>query len=79
MLSVENLIEGYITSIHGSAVSEQFRDSFAGEPFEKSNFSALKYIFETIENILCSQLLSEQAYDELYDYRDALEEYLQGE
>lgn len=76
MILVENLIEGYITSIHGNAVSEQFSDSFAGEAFEKQNFSALKLIFISIEEILCSDILNEQSQDELQDYRDSLDEYL---
>jgi len=74
----EALVSGYISNRHGSAVSEQFEDTFSnGESFEEQNDSALQYIKDDIQDILDSDVLSDSAIDELEDYRTRLSTYLE--
>lgn len=74
--TVDFLVEAFIKAKHGWAVSEQFLSTFNGESFEEQNFNALRYIREEVESILKSNLLSEDAHDELQTYRDELEDYM---
>lgn len=70
------LVKGFINSHHGWAVADQFEDSFEGEPLEEQNSNALVYIKACVEGILSSGLLSEDAQEELQDYRDDLAIFL---
>ena len=74
--TVDFLVEAYIKSKHGWAVSGQFLSPFNGEAFEEQNFNALQYIREAVESVLKSKLLSDDAQDELQTYRDNLEDYM---
>ena len=71
-----DLVKAIINSNHGWAVAGQFEDTFGGEPFEEQNDNALRYIRETLEQLLSSELLADAAHDELQSYRDDLEDYL---
>jgi hypothetical protein len=74
---LQQLISGYINSKHGWTVAEQFDLTFSNaQDFEKQNHNALKYIHEAINKILNSDVLNEDAYDELCSYRDDLSNYL---
>lgn len=70
------LVKGLITSAHGWAVADQFEDTFNGEGFEKQNSNALVYIRSFIQGLLKSDLLSDDAQEELQDYVDDLEDFL---
>ena len=75
-MQTADLVRAIIYSHHGWAVADQFEDTFGGESFEEQNDNALRYIRETVEQLLRSELLSETAHDELQSYRDDLEDYL---
>lgn len=70
------LVKGLITSAHGWAVADQFEDTFNGESFEEQNGNALVYIRSFIQGLLKSDLLSDDAQEELQDYVDDLEDFL---
>ena len=71
-----DLVKAVINSEHGWAVAGQFEDTFNGEAFEEQNYNALEYIRRSVESILRSDLLSDNAQDELQEYRDELEDYM---
>lgn len=75
---LKDLISAVIDSQHGWAVSEQFEATFDGESFEVQNYNALRYIRDTVETLLQSDLLSDTAQDILQTYRDELEDYMVG-
>jgi hypothetical protein len=70
------LVKSYINSYHGWAVADQFEDTFNGEPFEDQNANALSYIKDSIEGLISSGLLAEDAQEELIEYRESLVVYL---
>lgn len=70
------LVKGLITSAHGWAVADQFENTFNGESFEEQNSNALVYIRSFIQGLLKSDLLSDDAQEELQDYVDDLEDFL---
>ena len=74
--TVDFIVEGYIQKKHGWAVAEQFLSTFNGEVFEEQNYNALMYIRESVRDVLSSDLLSENAHDELQTYSDNLEDYI---
>jgi len=76
--TVDFLVEGYIQKKHGWAVAEQFLNTYNGESFEEQNYNALMYIRESVRDILRSDILSENAHDELQTYCDDLEDYMVG-
>jgi len=72
-----DLVRAVIYDQHGWAVAGQFEDTFNGdESFKDQNHNALVYIQETITELLESDLLSEDACDELQSYADDLGIYL---
>ena len=78
MLTTVDLVTALINSEHGWAVAGQFEDTFNGERFDNQNYNALVYIRDTINELLRSNLLHEDAQDELQTYRDELEDYIMG-
>jgi len=74
--TVDFLVEAFIKARHGWAVSEQFLNTFNGEEFEKQNINALMYIEESVSSVIKSNLLNENANDELEDYLVEIREYL---
>ncbi len=74
--TVDFIVEGYIQKKHGWSVAEQCLSTFNGESFEEQNFNALMYIRESVRDVLSSDLLSENAQDELQSYADELEDYI---
>ena len=70
------LVKSLITSSHGWAVADQFEDTFNGEPFEDQNANALSYIKDSIQGLISSGLLAEEAHWELIEYREGLVVYL---
>jgi hypothetical protein len=75
MVTTVELIASYINSKHGWAVAEQFESTFNGESFDEQNFNALKYIKDTVNNVLKSDVLSLESQDELQEYQSKMEEY----
>jgi len=73
-----DLVKAVVNSEHGWAVADQFEATFNSESFEKQNYNALRYIKGVVEDILHSKILSEDAYDELYEYKENLEDYMVG-
>ena len=71
-----NLVRSFINSYHGWAVADQFEDTFNGESFEQQNGNALRYIKACVEDIISSNILSEEAQEELIEYREGLVIYL---
>ena len=75
------LVKAFINSHHGWAVADQFEDTF--EPssyvdFSKQNYNALRYIYEAVDSLIKSGLLSKNAAEELQEYRDQLGEYFEA-
>jgi uncharacterized lipoprotein YajG len=75
MITTQDLVSAYIESKHGTAVSEQFNDTFndSGE-FEKQNSNALKLIQSEVNDIVKSEV-----FDDVFDleyYSESLNEYL---
>jgi hypothetical protein len=78
-MDTSELVKSVVNSEHGWAVAEQFEKTYNNEEkFEEANFNALRYIKGVIDDILHSKLLNEDAHNELYEYRDELEEYMVG-
>ena len=75
-MNIETVINGIIESKHGWAVAEQFIDTWNGEDFEKQNYNALTYIKDTINDLLNSDIFSEEVESELVDYLFKLKDYL---
>ena len=72
-----DLVSAVINAQHGWAVRDQFQDTFTkDQPFENQNSNALLYIQRTVRDILDSELLSEDAFDDLMSYSDDLSDYL---
>jgi hypothetical protein len=78
-MKIEQLIESCINSKHGWAVAEQFKATWQDPTtmvFEEQNHNALRYIKETVLEILDAELLSEDAQSELDEYYYSLNIYL---
>jgi len=73
---LQKVVKNYISATHGWAVADQFEVTFDGEGFEKQNLNALIYIRKAVNELLNSDVLNEDAFDELQTYADALEDYL---
>lgn len=72
------LVKAFINSQHGWSVAEQFEDTY--EPssyvdFSKQNYNALRYIYEAVDSLIKSNVLSKDVAEELQEYRDRLGEY----
>ena len=76
MITTESVVSAIIYKECGWAVAEQFEATFNDEAFEEQNGNALTYIRKTVMRILNSDVLSEDAQDELQTYCDSLEEYM---
>ena len=74
--TVDFLVEGYIQKKHGWAVAEQFLNTYNGESFEEQNYNALAIIRESVRDVLSSDILNENAHDQLQTYADDLEDYM---
>jgi len=79
MVTTLEIVKAYINSHHGWAVADQFEDTFQGESFAEQNYNALRYIHGAVlELIEDSEVLSDNAIDELQSYSDDLGIYLAG-
>jgi hypothetical protein len=77
-MTTELLIAAYIESIHGSAVSDQFTDTFInGESFEDQNDNALKYVLRECKDVLKGNALIDN--EDLESYIDRLESYMKNQ
>lgn len=79
MYYIENVVEAIINKEHGWAVAEQFESTWSDrseENFSEQNSNALDYILHTIRGILRSDILSQDAVEEIESYKESLEEYL---
>ena len=77
MITVLEITKAFINSHYGWAVADQFADTFQGESFEEQNSNALDYIRGAVRELVeDSDVLSEEAVDELQSYLDELEIYL---
>jgi len=78
-MELVNLVSAVINAQHGWAVRDQFEGTFqGGQSFEDQNSNALRYIRDTVRDILDANLLNEDAFDELQSYADDLSDYLTG-
>lgn len=78
-MELVNLVSAVINAQHGWAVRDQFESTFQGDQsFEDQNSNALRYIRDTVRDILDANLLNEDAFDELQSYADDLSDYLTG-
>lgn len=80
MINIQDLVKAFINTHHGWAVADQFENTFHTptiEVFEKQNWNALSYIREAVFTLLNdSDVLSDDAAEELQEYLDRLEAYL---
>lgn len=76
-MSIETIAEALIYKQHGWAVAEQFETTW-NDPivstFEEQNDTALEYIYTTISELIESDLLEEDAADELQEYLDKMDD-----
>lgn len=80
MINTTDITKAYINSKHGWAVAEQFQDTFEqNESFERQNSNALKYICETVKELIMSKILSDDATEELQSYYEDVFNYLNDE
>jgi enamine deaminase RidA (YjgF/YER057c/UK114 family) len=77
-MDIVKLVEGYIESKKGGAVSQQFTDSWKDSDFESQNRNALKHIKECVEDIIESDLLNVDVIVELEDYLGDLITFLEN-
>ena len=78
-MELTDLVKAAISIKHGWAVADQFEDTFGRsgeEEFEDQNRNALKYIQQTIEELLEAELLEPHAEMEMEEYLEELSEYL---
>ena len=74
---LRKLIRGYISFKCGDSVARQFQATFDCEDtFENQNESALIYISEMVYQLLDVDLLSEDSQEELREYYESLEHFL---
>ena len=79
MTHLTDIVKSFINSKHGWAVADQFESTFSNpseENFTEKNLSALSYIVDTVEDMVNSNILSENATEELQEYLDKLNNYL---
>ena len=80
MITTTDLVKAFINTHHGWAVADQFEDTFDPNgytpDFERQNPNALNYIMYSVEELMESDLLSDEAFDELNDYHKKLANYL---
>jgi hypothetical protein len=75
-MNIETIVTGVISNKHGWAVAEQFEDTWYNKNFEEQNHNALTYIKDTINDLLNSDIFSEEVESELVDYLFKLKDYL---
>lgn len=76
---LQEIISAFIESEHGSAVSQQFDDTFDGaEGFDEQYENALKYILKSCEKLIRADVLKD-GNNELSEYIENLADYLQKE
>ena len=75
-MELQALVKAVIGLKHGWAVADQFEDTFNGEALEKQNLNALRYIKTSVEELISSRLLNQEAQEELIEYREGLTVYL---
>jgi hypothetical protein len=78
-MNIDTIIGGIIESQHGWAVRDQFIDTWNGEDFGKQNYNALRYIKDTIKELIRRDIFSEEVEAELVGYLLDLDEYLASE
>lgn len=78
MVTVLDLVKSYINSKHGWAVADQFESVYedrSEENIGEQNLNALKYIKDTLRDIIKSNILSEDDVWELNSIIDKLDDY----
>ena len=85
MIKISTLATEYIKAQYGWAVSEQFSDTFKSEqtmgifdtqPFEEQNVNALIKILQAVQDLIDSDLFTEEAISYLVIYKEELTHYL---
>lgn len=80
MINTTTITKSFINSHHGWTVADQFESTFEqSESFfsiERQNHNALLYIREAVRDLIDSDVLSDNACDELESYYDDLVNYL---
>lgn len=80
MINTTEITKAFINSHHGWAVADQFEVTFEqSESFERQNYNALLYIRAVVRDLIDSDVLSDDAADELESYYDDLANYLAEE
>jgi hypothetical protein len=71
----ERIIQGYISSVHGSSVGEQFYKTFSeSDSFSLQNINALPYILKEITLMLLDHVFQDE--EDIIDYKQELEDYI---
>jgi len=68
MLTTQDIVKAFINSKHGWAVADQFESIFedcSEDNLAKQNLNALRYIKESLTSLIRSEILNEDATDEL--------------
>jgi hypothetical protein len=79
-MQLKDLVKTVIEASHGWAVAEQFESTFdSSESFGSQNINALKLIRGTVSELLRSQLLSNESFEDLSKYVKRLYDHLTEE
>jgi len=70
--TTDDLLHLIIRGNYGSAVSEQFTDTWNGEDVEEQNPTAMDYIKETMQDLIDGEFFSDSVHENIREYLDRL-------
>lgn len=79
-ITTKDVASAFITSKHGWAVAEQFEDIYndlSQQKLAEQNYNALKYIRQSIGDLVNSGVLCEESREELIEVAEELTQYFQ--
>lgn len=79
MINTLEITKAFINSHYGWAVAEQFESTFEDssiQNMEEQNLNALKYIAESVEELIDSNIYNDDVERELKEYLDDLNIFL---
>jgi len=70
--TTDDLLHLIIRGNYGSAVSEQFTDTWNGEDVEEQNPTAMEYIKETMQDLIAGEFFSDSVNENIKEYLERL-------
>jgi guanylate kinase len=71
--TTDDLLHLIIRGNHGSAVSEQFSDTWNGDDVEEQNPTAMEYIKETMHDLIAGEFFSDSVNENIKEYLNRLQ------